>query len=63
MGSLYCLMAALVFLLAGLRLLDRHKWARYITRPVKRVSWVLAKAALKLLVKLLRKVTSLFDPY
>ena len=63
MVSLYYLILALASLLAAFWLLDRHRWARPITRQVKKLSWFLVKGMLKLLVKLLRKVASLFDPY
>jgi len=63
MESFSCLIAAFIFLFISFWLLDKQKWARLITKHMKRYSWVLAKATLKLLAKLLRKVTSLFDPY
>ena len=63
MELLFCLIVALIFLLIPLWWLDKQRWAQYITKPMKKYSWVLVKGALKLLGKLLRKVTSLFDPY
>jgi hypothetical protein len=57
------MIVALIFLLISFWLLSKQELAKFLTDPMKKHSWALAKASLKLLGKLLRKVTSLFDPY
>ena len=56
-----------IFLYISYWLLNRHRWVRFITRYTteyaRKASWFLVKGAFRLLGKILRKVTSLFDPY
>ena len=63
MEDIYRMILALIFLLISFYLLDRNKYAHYITRYVKKYSWILAKEVFRYTCKLLRKVTSRFDPY
>lgn len=63
MGSLSYLLLALFFAFIAFQVLDRQRQAQFMTRRVKGYSWTLAKLLLGLVMKLLRKVTSIFDPY
>ena len=64
MESILCTILALFFLMLPLWWLNKHKWGRLlIIQPMKRVTWFLVRVSFKLLMKVLRKVPSLFDPY
>ena len=63
MDALYQMIVSFVFLGIAIWLLNRNRYARYMIKPMKRLSWALMKKLLRLAGKLLRKVTSVFDPY
>ena len=63
MDALSPMIVSLIFLGIAFWLLDRNKYARYMTKPVKRLTLALVRNLLAYVGKLLRKVVSLFDPY
>ena len=57
------MIVSLIFLGIALWLLNRNRYARYMMKPMGRFSWALMKKLLGFVGKLLRKLTSLLDPY
>ena len=57
------MIVSLIFLGIAIWLLNRNRYARYMMKPMSKLSWALMKKLFGFAGKLLRKVTSLFDPY